>query len=445
MTVDLAELLRRHLADVPGKLVLGFSGGLDSTVLLHGLVRAGFGARLRAVHVAHGLQAAAQDWPAHCARECTALGVRFELVMLAVASGSNLEDRAREVRRDVLIRNTPEDGALLLAHHADDQAETLLLRLLRGAGPAGLAAMSADSQFAGRRLLRPLLEVSRAELAAVAADWELNWVEDPTNAEQIADRNFLRHTVMPVLHQRWPALVETLCRNARRQGDAAVMLDHLASTDRAALRRPDGSLDLSGFARLPAERQRNLLHGWLRAEGLQVPAERFLQRVIDELPGAAEDRMPEVVWPQAAFLRFRDGLYLLPTAARVPICGPLPLVLADASAASLGPVTVRVSAGTAAAAETAGRPDSKTLYLPRHLRRVLVGPAPRGARLYQGGMHRDLRELWRVAGIPPWERCRLPVVLADAAGPPEVLAAPGAGLADGLSLAPGEPAWCLSW
>ena len=445
------DLLHRRLDGVAGPLVLGFSGGLDSTVLLHALVRAGFGPRVRALHVAHGLQTASRDWPQHCARECAALSVSYDTLDLSLdmdldlAPGPNLEDRARQARRQALLAATPEDGALLLAHHADDQAETLLLRLLRGAGPAGLAAMSADSRYAGRRLLRPLLEVTRVELADVAAGWGLRWVEDPTNAEPTADRNFLRQAVIPLLQQRWPALVETLGRNARRQGEVAAMLDQLADADRAALLRPDGGLELAGFAALPAVRQRNLLHGWLRAEGLQVPAERFLQRVLDELPDAAEDRMPEVAWSQAAFLRYRGALYLLPSAARVPISGPYALRLEQGASVSLGPLTVRVAA---VALPSEGAPHA--LYLPRHLQSVQIGPAPAGARLLQGGMHRDLRELWRAAGIPPWERRRLPVVLAPSpdasvSGAPVLLAAARAGLADGLSLAPGEPAWCLAW
>ena len=424
---------------MPGRLVLGFSGGLDSSLLLAALVRAGFAARLDAVHVAHGLQPAAQAWGEHCAAIAAAQGVRFSVAHLSLSPGANLEARARDARRAALVDATPADGALLLAHHADDQAETVLLRLLRGAGPAGLAAMAPRSIFENRLLLRPLLDTPRATLAALAREWGLVWVEDPTNTDVTPDRNFLRHQVLPALTGRWPGLVATLGRDARLQAEAAALQADIAATDCDALLRADGSLSLRGLAALSRVRQRNLLYGWLRATGRRAPAEKVLQRVLDELAGAGQDRLPEVAWPEGVFCRYRDGLYLLGPDARMPLTETIELPLADGISRRLGPGTVTVARGQA--------DDVAAVWLPLALQRVWLGPAPQGARILRGGLHRDLRELWRVAGVPPWRRRQLPVVLGEGPGDdrPVLLAAAGIGTADPVRPAPGAPAWRLDW
>src|SRR5690606_22084226 len=287
------------------------------------------------------------------------------------------------------------------------QAETLLLRLLRGSGPAGLAAMAPRMQYAGRTLIRPLLHWRRAELAALAAAWSLHWVEDPTNAELDAHRNFLRHDILPRLASRWPAVVDTLARDAQLQSEAAGLMAELAQADFDALAQPDGALGLRGVAGLSPARRRNLLYGWLRAQGLQAPPLKVLNRVLDELLTAGEDRQPEVTWEHGVFRRHRDGLYLLAPAAVVPLAGETPLPLEDGGGCRLGPLRVSVRAGAAGAAGAAGERD---WYLPRTVTAVTVCAAPPGARLRQGGMARDVRELWRAAGVPPWQRARLPVL-----------------------------------
>ncbi|MBZ2188387.1 tRNA lysidine(34) synthetase TilS [Alcanivorax sp. JB21] len=449
---DLDARLRALAQDVPGTLVLGYSGGLDSTVLLHALVRAGLAARVLAVHVQHGLQAAADDWCQHCADTAQQLGVAFHSIHLAVPHGPNLEARARDARRAHLLALTPADGALLLAHHADDQAETFLLRLLRGSGPSGLAAMAADSEFAGRRLLRPLLPWRREALADLAARWQLQWVEDPTNAATEADRNFLRHAILPRLAERWPAVVGTLNRDAQLQAEAATLQMSLAEADLVALALPsgpgsvaEGAISLSGLAALPAARQRNLLYGWLRRKGLQAPPRKVLQRVLDEVATALPDRMPEVRWEQGVFCRYRDGLYLLPLAALTPLEGEVVLPLADGARCTLGPLTVTVRAGVFSDVPSDAPSDAFTdeLWLPQRLTEVIVGPAAPGARLLLGGLHRDVREGWRAAGIAPWVRRRLPVFRES--GTAALLAVAGLGVADGHRPSPGESAWALRW
>lgn len=433
---SLIESLRAQLTAVPGPLVLGFSGGLDSSVLFAALVRSGVGSRLTAVHVQHGLQAVAESWVAHCREIAAAAGVAFEVVHLGLAIGPNLEQRARAARRQALLAAARPDGALLLAQHADDQAETLLLRLLRGAGPAGLAAMNSASHYQQRLVLRPLLHWRRPRLAELARFWGLSWVEDPTNAETDADRNYLRHEILPRLAQRWPAVVEVFGRNAAVQDETAQLLADLAAEDRAALCLPDGALSLSGLQRLAPARQRNLLYGWVRALGWQAPSRQVLQRVLDELIGAAPDRQPRVAWPEAVFCRYRDGLYLLPHHALLPITGATELALADGACAALGPLTLTVR--RLAGGEPAG---DEPWLLSADVSTVTVSAAPAGARIRVGGLSREVREAWRAAGVPPWLRTRWPVLRQGN----ELLAAALLGCADAYRRTPESPGWAVDW
>jgi tRNA(Ile)-lysidine synthase len=252
---------------------VAFSGGLDSTVLLHLL--AGLAHRmplppLRAVHVQHGLQAAAQAWPGHCRQVCAALGVPLLLRDVQVQPGASLEQAARDARYAAFVELLGADAVLLTAQHRDDQAETLLFRLLRGAGARGLAAMPASRPLGRGQLVRPLLDVSRAELEDYARANGLDWVEDPSNCDERFSRNFLRRQVLPPLTQRWPQAMASMARSAAHLREAQALLDELAQTDLAAIAQdsrfawlPLPSLPLAPLLKLSAARQRNLLRHWL--------------------------------------------------------------------------------------------------------------------------------------------------------------------------------------
>ncbi|HDQ9214135.1 TPA: tRNA lysidine(34) synthetase TilS, partial [Pseudomonas aeruginosa] len=190
-----------------GGWCVAFSGGLDSTVLLHllaQLARSEALPALSALHVHHGLQAAADGWPAHCQAVCRSLGIPLRVERVQVAVGGSIEQAARDARYRAFQANLGEGQVLLTAQHLDDQAETLLFRLLRGAGLRGLAAMPASRPLGGGRLCRPLLGVSRAELEAYAQTHRLDWVEDPSNQDPRFSRNYLRREIMPRLASHWP-------------------------------------------------------------------------------------------------------------------------------------------------------------------------------------------------------------------------------------------------
>ncbi|OGI37123.1 MAG: tRNA lysidine(34) synthetase TilS, partial [Candidatus Muproteobacteria bacterium RBG_16_64_10] len=235
----LARILLERLKLSPAtRFQLAYSGGLDSHVLLHALaqLQRTHGLNLGAVHVDHGLQAASRDWAQHCARICAALGIPciIERVQVPDARADGLEAAARRARYACLARHVGAGDALLTAHHLDDQAETVLLQLLRGAGVHGLAAMPAIAPFSAGVLARPLLGFTRTALAHYARAEKLQWIEDSSNRDLRRARNLVRHQVLPLLQQRWPAAVRQLAQTARHAAEAAALLDDLAGADLGA-------------------------------------------------------------------------------------------------------------------------------------------------------------------------------------------------------------------
>jgi len=252
---------------------IAFSGGLDSSVLLHLLAdwarREGL-PPISAIHIHHGLQPAANAWPAHCASVCEQLDIPLDVARVQVTPGASLEQAARRARYQAFSERLSADDVLLSAQHRDDQAETLLFRVLRGAGVRGLAAMPASRPLGQGSLVRPLLDCSRAELQAYAQSHGLAWIEDPSNADERFSRNFLRRQVMPLLAERWPQASNSLARSASHLSEAQQLLDELAEMDLLGARGvsacpwlPLPSLDLSAVTALSDARQRNLLRHWL--------------------------------------------------------------------------------------------------------------------------------------------------------------------------------------
>ncbi|NVZ68728.1 tRNA lysidine(34) synthetase TilS [Pseudomonas costantinii] len=252
---------------------VAFSGGLDSTVLLHllaNLAKTDTLPLLSAVHVHHGLQAAADAWPSHCQSVCNSLGVPLRVMHVQVQSGASLERAARDARYQAFTEVIEAGEVLLTGQHRDDQAETLLFRLLRGAGVRGLAAMPVHRPLAGGHLVRPLLDTSRAELEAYAHEHQLKWIEDPSNADARFSRNYLRHRVFPLLTERWPQAITRLARTAEHLSEAQGLLDELAHMDLQAADQPSPfpwmplpSLALAPLRELSDARQRNALRHWL--------------------------------------------------------------------------------------------------------------------------------------------------------------------------------------
>jgi tRNA(Ile)-lysidine synthase len=281
---------------------VGFSGGLDSSVLLHLLARLAEREALpplSAIHVDHGLQAAADAWPAHCQAVCVGLGIPLQIKPVRVDARASLERAAREARYRAFAESLAEGEVLLAAQHRDDQAETLLLRLLRGAGVRGLAGMPSGRPLGPGQLVRPLLDVPRGDLQSYARRHGLAWIDDPSNSDHRFARNHLRHAVFPHFDAHWPQATRNLARSAAHLREAQGLLDELASGDLAAARSPAPfswlelpSLALHPLLALSPARQRNALRHWLAPLTALPDSDHWAGW--DDLRDAAVDAAP--VW-----------------------------------------------------------------------------------------------------------------------------------------------------
>lgn len=304
-----SSCLSRHTK--PGESVAaGFSGGLDSTVLLHATSRlvgdAGLG--LSALHVHHGLSRNADAWADFCRKFCESLGIPLTIlrVDVPVRSGEGLEAAARRVRHQALS-GEPADW-VLLAHHANDQAETVLHNLLRGSGVRGAAAMPASRG----RVLRPLLGCGRAALLEYARAHRLEWTEDESNLDLRYTRNFLRRELIPVIESRFPRASEQLAAAAAHFGETDALLDDLAVLDLGTC-RPEFPLPLALFRQVSDSRARNLLRAMLGWHKVQPPDERRLKEFVRQLRTAGNDRHPRLdlsqysLWGDAGSLHFKGA------------------------------------------------------------------------------------------------------------------------------------------
>lgn len=431
MTFDPDRLLARldelQAGRPARRYVVAYSGGLDSSVLLHALAatRQQHGLPILAVHVNHGLSPDADGWEDACRRRAGELAVDFDSVAVTVPehSGEGLEAAARRARYAALHEKMREGDVVLTAHHEDDQAETLLLNLLRGSGVAGLAGIGAAQPFGEGRLLRPLLDLPRESLRRYALGVGLAWLDDPANEDPRFDRNYLRAEVLPCLQARWPAAAARLRASAALAAEAAQLLEELAARDLALL-DDGGRVDIPGLRELSPARQRNVLRLAIRRAGLPpAPATRLEQALRDLLP-AREDAQPLVTWPGAELRRYRDRLFLLeeqagPSRAAAPGLAPgTPAQLG----AGLGSLWLEKSAE--------GGLAPRLLDAPLRLRFRHGGEKlkPHGRR----ETHR-VKKLFQEHGVLPWMRERVPLIYAG----DELVAVADLWIADSAWSAPG--------
>ena len=392
-------------------LCVAFSGGADSTALLaalSALPRPPL--KLRALHVDHRLQPQSAQWAAHCRRVARALGVPIAVRTATVArgGGESPEAAARTARYALLAAALEEGEALLTAHHQDDQLETVLLQLLRGAGVAGLAAMPAVTAFAHGLLVRPLLPLPRSALTAWLAAQRLSWVEDDSNARLSVDRNFLRLRVLPLLRERWPQAATTVTRSARHAAEAQRLLDALGEAD-AARASCGAALSAKALRALTLERRRNALRYWITAAGAKPPPSSRLEEIAGPLLAARAVAQPRVAWQGARVERRADLLWLQLAPEEAPVGAATELEVAWDWRAS-DTCVLPAPFGTLRLRRDARGPldlDALTPTLTVRARRG--GERLRPAR---GGARRTLKSLLQEARVPAGERTRVPLIFA---------------------------------
>jgi tRNA(Ile)-lysidine synthase len=411
-----------------GPVLVAWSGGLDSTVLLHATVAAGreLGVPVSAIHIAHGLQAAAEAWPAHCRQLADALGVPLAVVALPPAQpvGQGLEAWARRERYAAIAAEAARLGAqrVLVAHHADDQAETVLLRLARGAGLRGLAAMASERPLGSARLLRPLLGLPRSTLAAYARAHALAWIDDPSNADARHARNRVRLEVLPALARAVPGAPANIARAAALAADAQAVLDEVAAADLAQARSlagaslatapagivavlagvtPGLALHRGALTPLSAARQRLALRAWIDAAGGAMPALAVIEEARRQLL-AARAAQGRVELDELALCRYRDWLWIEPLR-------PAPALQA-AQLRWSGEAQLPAAGGWLIVAPAApGHPGAiADAALRAGVLRVEGLPSSLRVRLRPGGVSRTLKHWHQAMGVPARLRPGLP-------------------------------------
>lgn len=288
--------------------LVGFSGGLDSTVLLHFLAHLPQRPPITAIYIHHGLQAQADDWLVHCRHIAQVLNVDFQAFFVAVDSTKNVEENARLARYQQFTRELEENECLMLAHHGDDQAETLLYRLLRGSGVRGAAAMPRQRALGKGLLLRPFLSVPRAELARYAQQQQLSYVDDPSNKDAVYDRNFLRLAIFPLLKKRFPAVSEKFTQFTQHIVEAQSLLDEVAQQDLPHCLAQNQGFALAPWQMLSTARQGNVLRYWFYQHGYTL-SEMQYQQVL-QIIAAKADAQPQMDFSMHSLRRYQQVLYL---------------------------------------------------------------------------------------------------------------------------------------
>lgn len=388
---------------------VAYSGGLDSHVLVHLLAqhRAAFSQSIRLVHVNHGLHQYSDEWAAQCQSVAQQLDLPLDCLSVEVTliRQLGLEAAARFARYQAIAAHIGVDAVLVTAQHQQDQAETMMLQLLRGAGALGLSAMQPISNWQQMPLIRPLLAYDRQAIEVYAQQHQLHWIEDPSNQSLKIRRNFLRHQIWPSLQQHWPALNQTLSRSAAHLSEAQQLLDERAAEDVLNL-QSDGSLttiDIPTLLKLTEARQRNVLRYIIRQLALALPSTLVLQKIINEVCWATADAMPLLTWSGGAVRRFRDKLYFMQTSVLEKPTQTFFINHLDALTLSS---TQQLNWHKANEQGI----DEQWIHSGLTLRYRCGGER---IQLHKNGPHLSLKNLFQQWAIPPWQRDAIPLLFAD--------------------------------
>lgn len=406
LTADLLTQQLKQLAEQYNikTWCLAYSGGVDSQVLLHLLHLTKL--NVMAVYIDHGLQSESAEWARHCEYQCQQFNIPFQTICVNAqpAKGESPEAAARTARYAAFKKVVQRDMCLLTAQHQDDQAETVLLQLLRGGSAAGCAAMPKISAFADAWHCRPLLSISQQSILDYAEINNLSWVEDPSNQQQNYDRNYLRHSVVPVVQQRWPALNKTLSVFSEQQAENADLLDELAKLDlQSALQHKD-QLDIIQLTKLDNARLRNTLRYWIKQNQHPMPSRAVLGQIVVQMQKQSHDTHTLVSWAGSQVRRFRDSLYLLKqvehdASQRVAWNADEPLYLSSIEK------TLQLQNTNDAVFTLKTSVLTKTLSIRFRQGGERIKPVGRN------GSH-DLKSLFQEAGVPAWQRDKIPLLYA---------------------------------
>lgn len=397
------EFLSKKL--INPKLTLAFSGGLDSCVLLHLLhqVNKTLPFQLTAQHVHHGLSVNADAWAAFCADTCKNLNVPLSISKVQVTNaGLGIEAAARKARYDALLQADTDfisPDFILLAHHQDDQAETFLLQLARGAGVKGLAGMATQNG----KLLRPLLDSPRSTLESYAKQYHLTWIEDESNADTKFDRNYIRHDILPVFSKQYPAIRQTISRSAQHMAEANLLLDEIAELDVAACLQGK-VIDLQLLQQLSQARIHNAFRWWLVQNQCNLPSTAQLHQICQQLFFAKTDAMVKIKVSATHLLqRYRNCAFLLQETTAVPAMNIL----------WQGEEVIHLPDGSHLTFTQARGQGFAINRVPNIKLRIQYRQGGERFRPQFGRPSRSLKTVLQTCEIPPWQRAQLPLIFMD--------------------------------
>jgi len=407
---DSQTIVHKLLAIAPSKhFLIAYSGGLDSHVLLHLLSQARStnpSISLRSLYIDHGLQAESIDWATHCQTIADSFNIDHHTIHLNLQpqAGESVEAVAREARYQAFSDTLNADEILLTAQHQDDQAETLLLQLMRGAGLDGLSAMPYQKTSKGYTHIRPLLDLTRKQLEAYANKFQLDFITDPSNTDTRFDRNFLRQEIFPSLQERWPTIANTLMRSASHLAESRALLEDYIQQDMPTFRgtRPN-TLSIQALHTASADKQKAVVRYWINEHGFPTPSSRKLAHLFSDVINTKPDASPLLEWKNTQIRRFQDDLHIM---------SPLKELSENLSFAWNIRQELHIP-DLAITLPPSSLGDLEEILLKENI--------PVTVRFRQGGerikAHRQahsqsVKKLLQAANIPPWERSRIPMIYA---------------------------------
>lgn len=436
--------------------LLGLSGGLDSVVLLHAMTRlrerSGGSLQLRALHINHQLQEQSATWAQHCATLCESLAVEFSSIEVTINASAGIENAARQARYYEFEAALREDEVLLLAHHRDDQMETLLLRLIRGSGSRGLSGIPASRELGrelggepgreqGRgRLIRPLLGIDRDELLLYAEAAKLSWVEDGSNEDESFDRNYCRHTLLPLIEARWPGYRESWSKSAVLARESEALLQELAAMDLVAIATESRSVvSRDKLLALSATRRRNVLRVWLEGLGVEELGWHQLHQLNDEVVPSST---ASVLIGGCRLHCYRETLHALAAAAletdvaSEDLSGLSPLSSFSQLLAMPSEVEL-TNNGSLSFTEASGEGVAVDKLGAMTIRYRQGGEACR----LLGRPNKSLKKILQEVEMQPWLRSRIPLLYSG----DELAYIPGIGVSEAWAAKDGEAACLIDW
>ncbi len=402
--MDIAKQLINQTSTA-SQIVVAYSGGLDSTVLLHMVKQSTPEIPLLAIHVNHNLSPNAVKWQAHCENTCKAWKIPFIAKSVHITSNEKgLEAEARKLRYEAIGECIAQNSVVLTGQHQQDQLETFLLQLKRGAGPKGLSCMPRSIAFAKDATLhRPLLDLTRQELEQYANDNNLDWIEDESNQDTRFERNFIRRDILPTIQARWPGFGKAASRSIALIAEQQQLVDEMAAQDFEPLRLSENCLDSDGLKRLSKPRQRNVLRYWFNTMNLLMPSMTVLNNMLIQVIDAKTDASPKVQWGEQQLRRFRSGIYVFNN------CIEHAGINCDITLNQ--PVNLNDNIGIVCLTDE-GCEQGLLLQSPGGDETVSVRFNVSGISCKPSGSPhtRKLKDLYKQHGIPPWQRSRTPLI-----------------------------------